>query len=26
VFAGVSLADLDGSRVLGFTRHWIAVG
>jgi len=23
-FAGVSLADLDGSRVLGFTRPWIA--
>ncbi|MBS1907437.1 MAG: SDR family NAD(P)-dependent oxidoreductase [Actinobacteria bacterium] len=25
-FAGVSLADLDGSRVLGFTRPWIAAG
>lgn len=25
-FAGVSLADTDGSRVLGFTRPWIAAG
>lgn len=25
-FAGVSLADNDGSRVLGFTRPWIAAG
>lgn len=25
-FAGVSLADLDGSGVLGFTRPWIAAG
>lgn len=25
-FASVSLADLDGSRVLGFTRPWIAAG